>query len=243
MEIHILRGGQQYGPYSLEQIKAWLLSGEVSPTVVSSHDGGVNWIPLFCLPPICTDESLSRVVRTATSGDPEIEAKVLQETVSEIERLLSNTDPVAVAQVQNRVHWKLRIYWKQIYAFKAQFPEEPASRAFEAVYFSLQARIKLSSVGFMRKQAATTDSVTWSIVSGMLANKQERNNALEALSLLDQAISIFDNADDRWAKAFIYHEFKQNENALRELNHIITNFPNDPLYFDARRLKDEIETL
>lgn len=116
------------------------------------------------------------------------------------------------------------------------------SKAFEASYYSALARTKLSSVGFMRKTSATTSSVAWGLVSGMLANQQEKNNALQAMSLFDQALSIFDNAGDRFTKALIYNELKQGENALRELVYIIANFPDEPLYFDARQLRDEIET-
>lgn len=242
MEIHIQRAGQQHGPYPLEQIKTWLTSGEVPPTVMSSQDGGASWLPLYCVKALVDDESLHAVMRTATSGDPLVEAKVLQETAGEIDRLLANTEPTARVQVQGRLQWKLRIFWKQVFAFKAQFPDTIESKVFEASYYTALARTKLSSVGFMRKSSATTNSVAWGLVAGVLANQQEKKTALEVMSLFDQALSIFDNAGDRLTKAFIYHELKQNEKALWELNYIIANFPDDPLYFDARQLKDEIET-
>jgi tetratricopeptide (TPR) repeat protein len=242
MEIHIQRGGQQHGPYPIEQIKAWLLSGDLPATVMSSHDRGTSWFPLFCLPAIRDDESLGPVLRTATSGNPAVEAKVLQATAGEIDQLLANTDATARVQIQGRLQWKLRIYWKQVFSFKTQFPNLIEASAFEASYYSALARTKLSSVGSMRKSSATTSNLAWGIVSGMLANKEEKNNALQAMSLFDQAISVFDNAGDRLTKAYIYKELKQPENALKELNHIVANFPEDPLYFDARQLKDEIET-
>jgi tetratricopeptide (TPR) repeat protein len=94
----------------------------------------------------------------------------------------------------------------------------------------------------MRKSEMRSSNLAWGVVSGILANQQEKNNALQALPLFEQALSIFDNAQDRFAKALIHYELKQSQEALRELNHIITTFPGDPLYVSARQFRDEIET-
>jgi hypothetical protein len=94
----------------------------------------------------------------------------------------------------------------------------------------------------MRKSEMRSSNLAWGVVSGVIANQHEKNNLLQALPLFDQALGIFDNASDRLAKAFIYYELKQSPEALRELNHIIVNFHEDPLYIRARQFKDEIET-
>jgi uncharacterized protein with PQ loop repeat len=75
----------------------------------------------------------------------------------------------------------------------------------------------------------------------MIANQQEKNNAMEAIRLLEQSISIFDTPGARLAKAHIFHSLKQNETALQELSYIIANFQDDDTYLPARQLKDEIE--
>jgi tetratricopeptide (TPR) repeat protein len=140
------------------------------------------------------------------------------------------------------LQWKLRIFSKQVYAFKAQFPDTVEARAYEASIYSAQARARATTVGSMRKSEMRSSNLAWGVVSGILANQQEKSNALQALPLFDQALSIFDNPNDRFAKALIHYELKQSQEALRELNYIIMNFQDDPLYLSARQFKDEIET-
>lgn len=220
------------------------MTGQVSPTVMAQRDGEAGWIPLYCVPQIRDDSSLESIIRTATSGDFEIESKILQGTLNEIEELLATGgDPVSRANIQNRLLWKLRIYAKQAYAFKLQFSETIEARVYEASIYSAQARAKATNVGSMRKSEMRSSNLAWGVVSGILANQHEKNNLLQALPLFDQALTIFDNAGDRFAKALIHYELKQSEEALRELNLIIANFPDDPLYINARQFKDEIETL
>lgn len=241
MNIHIHRGGQQHGPYPLDQIKTWLASGEVGASAMSSVDGGESWIPIHCIPEIRNDEALMPAIRTATSSNLAVEGQIIEETLKEIEDLMSYTDPAAVANVQNRLHWKLRILHKQVYSLKAEFPGSVEANVYEAALYSAQARAKLISVGGWRKSQMRAGNMAWGIVSGVMANQQEKNNVLQALPLFDKALSINDNANDRLIKAYLFKELKQSENALRELSHIIVNFPNDSLYISARQIKDEIE--
>jgi hypothetical protein len=239
MSILIHTSGQPQGPYPIEQVKAWLASGQVGATVMGSNNEGATWVPLHCLQEIRDDPSLATVVRSATSGDLEIEEKILQETINELERLIGTE-----ATQRNEV-WlqrKVRIFYKQVYSFQAQFPDSIEAKAYEASLYSAQARIVLSAAGFMRKESAKTSSVAWGLVTGVLANQQEKKSAMHSLPLFDKALGIFDNAGDRLAKAFVYQSLGQNENAIRELNHIAANFVGDPLYISARVLRDEIET-
>jgi tetratricopeptide (TPR) repeat protein len=242
MDIHIDRGGQQDGPYPLEQIKAWLSSGEMSAGTMSSMDGGLSWIPVHCIPDIRNDQSLVRIIRTATSANMEVETKIIDDTLKEIEELMSNTDPAARANIQNRLQWKLRILYKQVYSFKAQFPNALEAQAYEGALYSAQARAQILSVGGWRKSQMRSGNLAWGIVSGLMANQQEKNNVLKALPLFDRALSIFDNAGDRLTKAYLYKELNQPQDALRELNHICANFVDDEAYIAARQFKDEIET-
>ena len=123
MNVHIHRGGQQHGPYPLEQVKAWLASGELSASVMSSVDGGASWIPVHCIPDVRNDDALAPTIRTATSTNLELETKIIEETLKEIEQLLSNTDPAARLNIQNRVQWKLRILHKQGLFSKGGIPK------------------------------------------------------------------------------------------------------------------------
>lgn len=241
MDVLIFRGGQQHGPYPVAAVKSWLLSGEMSASVMCSMDGGARWIPIHCIPEIRSDESLESVIRTATSGQVEIEALIIDETIKELEEMMSNTDPANLANAQGRIQWKLQILHKQVYSLKAEFPDSVQAVVYEAALYSCQARAKLVSVDGWRKSQMRSTNIAWGIVSNAMANKQEMKNATEALSLFDTAINIYDNVNDRLCKAYLYKELKQSENALKELNHIIVNFPEDPLYISVRQMKTEIE--
>ena len=46
MQIHIDRGGERYGPYSLEDVNAHLASGALLPTDNAWHDGLTDWVKL-----------------------------------------------------------------------------------------------------------------------------------------------------------------------------------------------------
>jgi len=46
MQIHIDRGGQRFGPYSLEDVNRYLADGTLLPSDLGWHDGAADWIPL-----------------------------------------------------------------------------------------------------------------------------------------------------------------------------------------------------
>ena len=48
--IHILRDGQQFGPYSLEEINAFLADGSLLPSDQAWYEGAPEWIPLTEVP-------------------------------------------------------------------------------------------------------------------------------------------------------------------------------------------------
>lgn len=243
-DIYLYKRGQNQGPYPLDQIKTWLMSGQVQATAMGCFEGSADWSPLYCLPGIKDDPNFSPHVHTVTSGDREIEARIVQQTVDELDDLRERLDHTAVADqtpLQNQLNHKLTILWKQVFTFKAQFPDAVEAQRFEATLYTLQALARLGSVGFLRKASAKTNSLTWGLMTGLMANQQEKRNATEALGLLDKAISVFDNAISRLAKVSIYTALNQNEYALRELNYIVAHFQTDEWYITARRMKDEIE--
>ncbi len=104
MNVYIHQNNKQHGPYSLDQLKAWLLSGEVGPAVMAQREGETGWIPLHCIPQLRDDPSLETVIKTATSGDFEIESKIVQQTLQEIDELLATSGDLASrANIQNRL--------------------------------------------------------------------------------------------------------------------------------------------
>ena len=48
--IHFLRDGQQFGPYSLEEINAFLADGSLLPSDQAWYEGAPEWIPLTEVP-------------------------------------------------------------------------------------------------------------------------------------------------------------------------------------------------
>lgn len=50
MQIHIHREGQDFGPYTLEQVNQYLVEGSIVPTDVAWYDGAPDWIPLPKVP-------------------------------------------------------------------------------------------------------------------------------------------------------------------------------------------------
>jgi len=49
MNIHIQRGGQMYGPYTLEQTRAYLKDGRLAPNDQAWYEGSVVWSPLAAI--------------------------------------------------------------------------------------------------------------------------------------------------------------------------------------------------
>ena len=46
MQITINRNGENYGPYSLEQVREMLDSGQAQPTDMGHVEGESEWVPL-----------------------------------------------------------------------------------------------------------------------------------------------------------------------------------------------------
>jgi hypothetical protein len=46
MQIFILREGQQYGPYTAEQARSYVESGDLQADDLAWHEGAVDWLPL-----------------------------------------------------------------------------------------------------------------------------------------------------------------------------------------------------
>lgn len=104
-------------------------------------------------------------------------------------------------------------YSKQIELVRSQFPEDRAWRFHQANLFHHTA-----------------------------IQKYGEEKTREALEFVDKAISTDGRARHRMLKAKLCHKCGQREAALAELNYICTSFSDSPLYLDARKLKDEIES-
>ena len=50
MQIHINRNGQQFGPYSLEEVRTHLAQGSLLPADLAWYEGAAAWVPLPDVP-------------------------------------------------------------------------------------------------------------------------------------------------------------------------------------------------
>ena len=46
MKIHIDRNGERFGPYSIEEINAYLAAGTLLPSDLAWKDGMTDWLPV-----------------------------------------------------------------------------------------------------------------------------------------------------------------------------------------------------
>jgi tetratricopeptide (TPR) repeat protein len=152
-----------------------------------------------------------------------------------------DSDPNQRSRVQKQLEQKLGSYKRQIDVLRTNFPGTEEWKSHEATYYVGQATLKAFSVGFFRKSSGRAGNLAVGIATGLVAKQQEKNNAIQALQLLDQAIGLDDSPHPRIMKAQIYRALGQKENALKELNYIISKFQSHKAYVDARQMKDEIE--
>ena len=50
MQVHVDRGGERYGPYSLGDVNAYLANGTLLPTDQAWQDGMPDWVPITQIP-------------------------------------------------------------------------------------------------------------------------------------------------------------------------------------------------
>src|ERR1041385_372283 len=174
----------------------------------------------------------------------ENEVALLEQYNNEIESIgdrLIESDPQSAKGLQKQIDQKLQIYWKQVQLVKSQFPDAVEGRVHESAYYTFQALRKLFEAGLMRRVSSRSENKALGIATGLVAKQQEKNNAHQALAILDQALGVFDYAGAHLQKASIYRMLNQNDRALEEVNYIIANFQDDRSYLTARQMKDEIK--
>ena len=56
MQVHVDRGGERFGPYSIEDVNAYLASGTLLPTDLAWHDGMTDWVSIEEIPGVTMTE-------------------------------------------------------------------------------------------------------------------------------------------------------------------------------------------
>ena len=73
--IHVMRDGQQFGPYTIEDINAYLAQGTLLPTDQAWYEGAANWMPITDVPGVVHDSAPAPVVAGAdpmAAANPEV---------------------------------------------------------------------------------------------------------------------------------------------------------------------------
>ena len=56
MQVHVDRGGERFGPYSIEDVNTYLASGTLLPTDLAWHDGMTDWVSIEEIPGVTMTE-------------------------------------------------------------------------------------------------------------------------------------------------------------------------------------------
>ena len=73
--IHVMRDGQQFGPYTIEDINAYLTQGTLLPTDQAWYEGAANWMPITDVPGVVHGAAPAPMVAGAdpmAAANPEV---------------------------------------------------------------------------------------------------------------------------------------------------------------------------
>ena len=73
--IHVMRDGQQFGPYTIEDINAYLAQGTLLPTDQAWYEGAANWMPITDVPGVVHGAAPAPMVAGAdpmAAANPEV---------------------------------------------------------------------------------------------------------------------------------------------------------------------------
>lgn len=230
--IYICKNNQQFGPYDEQTVVGWIQSGQLSFDDLAWKYGMNEWTPLF------------RLLKPLHNADFELESALLeryfQEAQNCMERFMDDKTHVR-DRMKSEMQKKIEVFEKQLRFFKMQFLDaEEAWRYYESELYVFRAFLTIYTVGFLRR-ASERSGLLVGVTTGLLARQQEKNNAMQALALLDKSLEIYDSPVPRWLKVDIYLAYNQKAEALQELDYIISNFSEDKeVYLLARQKRDEI---
>lgn len=207
--VFLQKNGQQFGPYELSAIKGWIQKGQCSPYDLAWYDGLSEWQPLDILFP---DQE------TPKSWELEREMELLEVYSDEIKQLIESfveaDDDRTSKYLENQLLQRMSIYERQVGLIRNTFGESGSLKFYEVLSYSHRAVLRFNARGFLRTMSGSSNSWSIGIAAGMMAKQQERNNALEAVQLLDQSISIFDTPEARMLKVEILHAIGHDNYAL-----------------------------
>ena len=103
MQITINRNGENYGPYSLEQVREMLDSGQAQPTDMGHVEGESEWVPLSELSKTCRKQRKSRPLSVHRIAIP------IPQPVNTNMNFVSNANRTLVITVQVPANQTLKV--------------------------------------------------------------------------------------------------------------------------------------
>lgn len=235
MEIYIQKLNDQKS-HSEDEVLEALLNGKLLPNDLACLKGMNEWKPLYIL------VELPSEILAVFDARAEKEYKLLSIYLQKLDEAQQVwLDDEHNLPLQREFQNKLNLFQKQVYEFKQQFPDFEEGKFMESMLYVKHALLKIGHKSYFRRASNRSETMAGGIVTGIIANRQEKNNLMEAIKIVDSAIGVYDNPIARNMKAFLLIEIGQKEQAIQELDYIIANFSDDEeIYFEARQRKDEL---
>jgi tetratricopeptide (TPR) repeat protein len=176
-------------------------------------------------------------IKEQSMSNEEVELKLLDDYFDAVAEAVEGEDSKDSTR-------KIAIYEKQLGICKS-LGLDINIRWYESKVYAFKALQKLQNQGLIEKTLRSTARQAQGfdgIAPALMAKEQERGRAHEAISLINQAINLHDDADLWILKVHLYHTLNDREAALRDVNHVLSKYSNEQeVYLTARKLKDEIE--
>jgi tetratricopeptide (TPR) repeat protein len=147
------------------------------------------------------------------SGDLEAEFELFESYGVILDSMtgMRSDDPRIREQALSQYQQLLEILRKQLAGLKARFSGEPEVLMIESFFYMKSAGLELY-----------------------------RNNVTASLDLFDKSIGVLDTPSARLVKASIYESLNRRQEAIRELDWVIANFPDQPEYSPALNMRQQI---
>lgn len=216
MEIYVQKLDSQI-PLDEERVLQLLEMGELSTGDLSRVDKLHEWTPLWSLsgiPPLVKEIYVFEMFRKVVELNKQIWLRCKDNLL-----------------LRKRFEDKLDEWEEAVISFNKKFPNHPVGRSGEVFLYFNQANLKIENNAFM---AFPPDHDR--IIDAIIALQNE--NAAEAVSLFDKAISLDNQARFHILKVQPLLHLRQFLEALEEIEYVLEHFADDEEYFnEALRLQ------
>lgn len=206
--IYIHKNNQQIGPFDDDKIEQMFKDNQLSPYDMACRQGSSQWKPLMIV--LSEGHPDSAIIeREFTLYD------TYSQEMNSILQHWAEADDGTAKQLRKQYEQKLQIAERHALSMKQQYPNILEVKVMEADVFHKKAQLKLNERGFLNtasgsllargRRKSSLTSTTLGAATRMIANQQEKNNAMEAIRLFDHSLSIMDTPAARYSKAGILH--------------------------------------